>query len=61
MEPEVDMSRHEELLSRRRLTVLSGSDQQLVSDEMDNEEIIEGSLLVNIILVEKERFPNSQS
>lgn len=55
------MSRHEELLSRRRLTVLSGSDQQLVSDEIDNEEIIEGSLLVNIILVEKERFPNSQS
>lgn len=55
------MSRHEELLSRRRLTVLSGSDQQLVSDEMDNEEIIEGSLLVNTMFVEEERFSNSQS
>lgn len=40
----MDISRHEELLSKRRLTVLSGSEEHLASDEMDNEEIIEGSI-----------------
>lgn len=41
-EAEVEMSRHEELLNKRRLTMLSGSEERLINEDFDNEEIIEG-------------------
>jgi hypothetical protein len=41
-EPEVEVSKNEELLNKRRLTMLSGSEERLINEECDNEEIIEG-------------------
>lgn len=33
---------NEDLLSKRRFTMLSDSEERLINEEMDNEEIIEG-------------------
>lgn len=41
-EPVVEVSRHEELLNKRRLTVLSSSEEKLVQDDQEDEDIIEG-------------------
>lgn len=38
----MNLKRSDELLSKRRLTMLSASDENLVDEDLDNEEIIEG-------------------
>lgn len=45
VEPEVVINRRDELLSKRRLTMLSGSDDNLLDEDLDNEEIIEGLII----------------
>lgn len=40
--PDIELDKHEELLSKRRLTMLTGSDENLLDEDLDNEEIIEG-------------------
>jgi hypothetical protein len=36
----------EELLSKRRLTILAGSDENLIDEDLENEDIIEGLLML---------------
>lgn len=45
VESEVVVNRRDELLSKRRLTMLSGSDGNLLDEDLDNEEIIEGLII----------------
>lgn len=45
-EPEIVNIRRDELLSKRRLTMLSGSDGNLLDEDLDNEEIIEGLIIM---------------
>lgn len=38
----MQLNKHEELLSKRRLTMLTGSDDNLLDEDLESEEIIEG-------------------
>lgn len=49
----------EELLNRRRLTMLSGSEERLITQELDDEEIVEG--LINKLFVESFKDINNFS
>jgi hypothetical protein len=40
----VEVKPVDELLSKRRLTILTGSDENLVDEDLDSEDIIEGLL-----------------
>jgi hypothetical protein len=42
IESDIVIKSNEELLNKRRFTMLSNSEERLINEDMDNEEIIEG-------------------